>query len=230
MYTRVRRNHAAEGDRFLFEEKTFMSPKNNRTGHKSEQQLEDGSNRASPILHQKAREIQAYGKLTRMPIALDENVRAESVGNLNQILADTMTLRDMYKKHHWQVAGHTFYQLHLLFDKHHGEQDELVDSIAERIQLLGGISLAMAADVAETTIIPRPPRGREEVPVQISRLLEAHEFILKEARTMAKKAAEAGDDGTNDLLVSDVIRTNELQAWFVAEHLVDVPLVRAANA
>jgi starvation-inducible DNA-binding protein len=151
------------------------------------------------------------------------------VGNLNQLLADTMTLRDMYKKHHWQVAGHTFYQLHLLFDKHHEEQDELVDAIAERIQLLGGISLAMAADVAETTMIPRPPRGREEAPVQISRLLEAHELILKEARTMAKQAVDAGDDGTNDLLVSDVIRTNELQAWFVAEHVVDVPLVRAAG-
>jgi starvation-inducible DNA-binding protein len=161
---------------------------------------------------------------------LDEKVCSESVENLNQILADTITLRDMYKKHHWQVAGHTFYQLHLLFDKHHGEQDELVDTIAERIQLLGGISLAMAADVAETTIIPRPPRGREEAPVQISRLLEAHETILKEARTMAGQAADSGDDGTNDLLVSNVIRTNELQVWFLAEHLVDVPLVKADDA
>src|SRR5882757_7827664 len=204
-----------------------MSPRNHRTNAKSQQQLEAGSDRASPILHQKAREIQAYGKLTPMPIALDENVRAESVGNLNQLLADTMTLRDMYKKHHWQVAGHTFYQLHLLFDKHYEEQNELVDSIAERIQSLGAISLAMAADVAETTIIPRPPRGREEVPVQISRLLEAHEMILKEARTMSKQANESGDDGTNDLLVSDIIRTNELQVWFISEHLVDVPVVRA---
>ena len=150
-----------------------------------------------------------------------------SVNNLNQLLADTMTLRDLYKKHHWQVAGVTFYQLHLLYDKHYGEQSDLVDSIAERIQLLGGVSIAMAADVAETTIIPRPPRGREEVPVQISRLLEAHEFILKEARTMARQAAEAGDDGTNDLIVSDVIRSNELQVWFLAEHLVAVPLLHA---
>jgi len=206
-----------------------MSPKNHRS-HVSKEQLEAGSEKAKPILHQKAKEIQPYGKITPMPIALDEEVRAESIGNLNQLLADTMTLRDMYKKHHWQVAGHTFYQLHLLFDKHHGEQDELVDTIAERIQLLGGVSLAMAADVAETTMIPRPPRGREEVPVQISRLLEAHEIILKEARTMAKRAQEAGDDGTNDVLVSDVIRTNELQSWFVAEHVVDVPLVRAAGS
>src|SRR5437588_7175019 len=204
-----------------------MSPRNHRTNAKSQQQLEAGSDRASPILHQKAREIQAYGKLTPMPIALDELVCAESVGNLNQLLADTMTIRDMYKKHHWQVAGHTFCQLHLLFDKHHGEQDELVDQIAERIQVLGGISLAMAADVAETTMIQRPPRGREEVPVQISRLLEAHELILKEARTMARLAAEAGDDGTNDLVVSSIIRTNELQVWFVAEHVVDTPLVNA---
>jgi starvation-inducible DNA-binding protein len=133
----------------------------------------------------------------------------------------------MYKKHHWQVSGHTFYQLHLLFDKHFEEQSELVDEIAERIQLLGGVSIAMAPDVAETTKIERPPRGREEVPVQISRLLEAHELILKEAREEAKAAGDAGDDGTNDLLVSDVIRTNELQVWFVSEHLVDLPVVKA---
>jgi starvation-inducible DNA-binding protein len=203
-----------------------MSPKNNKRGE-SYNQLEAGTKRAKPVQHQRGAEIQPYGKIAKLPIALDEKVCAESVENLNQVLADTMTLRDMYKKHHWQVAGHTFYQLHLLFDKHHGEQDELVDEIAERIQLLGGISLAMAADVAETTMIQRPPRGREEVPVQISRLLEGHELILKEARTMAKLATEAGDDGTNDLLVSDVIRTNELQVWFLAEHLVDVPVVRA---
>ena len=145
----------------------------------------------------------------------------ESVENLNQLLADTMTLRDLYKKHHWQVSGPTFYQLHLLFDKHYAEQATLIDAIAERIQLLGGVSLAMAPDVAETTLIPRPPKGREPVPVQISRLLHAHEIVLKEARTMARLAAKREDDGTNDLLVSDVIRTNELQVWFVAEHVVD---------
>lgn len=193
-------------------------------------QLGEGAERAKPLMHQQAREIQPYGKIAKLPIALDEAVCAASAENLNQILADTITLRDLYKKHHWQVAGHTFYQLHLLFDKHYGEQNELVDTIAERIQSLGAISLAMAADVAETTIIPRPPRGREEVPVQISRLLEAHEILLKEARTMARQAAEAGDDGTNDVLVSDVIRTNELQVWFLAEHAVGVPLVRADQA
>ncbi len=184
-------------------------------------------NHARPIVHQKAPEIQPFGHLIKLPIALSEAACREAVENLNQLLADAITLRDLYKKHHWQVAGPTFYQLHLLFDKHHDEQDAIVDMIAERIQLLGGVSVAMAHDVAETTLIPRPPKGREEVPVQISRLLHAHEIVLKEARTMARRAAEAGDDGTNDLLVSDVIRRNELQVWFVAEHVVDVPLVRA---
>src|SRR3984957_17762324 len=210
-----------------------MSPKNGKpnSGHAaSYANTEAGSERSRPILHQKAREIQPYNKIAKLPIALDEKVCAASAENLNQLLADTITLRDMYKKHHWQVSGATFYQLHLLFDTHHGEQDELVDDIAERIQVLGGISLAMAADVAETTLIPRPPRGREEAPVQISRLLEAREVVLKEARTMAKQASDAGDDGTNDLIVSNVIRTNELQVWFLAEHLVDVPLVRAEKA
>ena len=184
-------------------------------------------NRAKPLAHQHAHEIQPFGHIVKLPIALAESVCKESVENLNQLLADTMTLRDLYKKHHWQVAGPTFYQLHLLFDKHYEELGEIVDTIAERIQSLGGISIAMAADVAETTMIPRPPKGREEPPVQISRLLHAHEIILKEARTMARLAAEAGDDGTNDLLVSDLIRTTEKQVWFVSEHLVDVPLVRA---
>ena len=136
-----------------------------------------------------------------------------------------MTLRDMYKKHHWQVSGPTFHQLHVLFDKHFTEQSELTDSIAERIQSLGGVSIAMAHDVAEMTLIPRPPRDREEVPVQISRLLHAHEIVLKEARAMARQASESGDDGTNDLVVSEVIRTNEFQVWFVSEHLVNTPLV-----
>jgi len=182
---------------------------------------------AQPRLHQRAREIQAYGSVNHaLPLELEEPVRLEMTEQLNQLLADTMTLRDLYKKSHWQVAGPTFYQLHLLYDKHYDEQVELVDSIAERIQLLGGVSLAMGADVAETTQIERPPRGREEVPVQLSRLLDAHQFIVGEARKLARRASQFGDDGTNDLLVSEVLRTNELQMWFLSEHLVNIPLVK----
>jgi starvation-inducible DNA-binding protein len=185
---------------------------------------------AQPRYHQSARELQAFGTVTAtLPLQLEEPVRLEMTEQLNQLLADTMTLRDLYKKSHWQVAGATFYQLHLLFDKHHEEQSELVDTIAERIQLLGGISIAMAADVAETTRIPRPPKGREEVPVQLSRLLDAHQVILSHCRELAERSDKLGDAGTNDMVVSDVLRTGELQVWFLSEHLVEAPLVEAED-
>jgi starvation-inducible DNA-binding protein len=185
---------------------------------------------AQPRIHQRAAEVQAYGTVSHaLPLELDESVRLEMTEQLNQLLADTMTLRDLYKKSHWQVAGPTFYQLHLLFDKHFNEQVEIVDVIAERIQLLGGVSIAMAADVAETTRIERPPRGREEVPVQISRLLDAHQIIIGHCRTLAARASTLDDAGTNDMVVSDVLRANELQVWFLAEHLVEMPLVHAQD-
>jgi starvation-inducible DNA-binding protein len=185
---------------------------------------------AQPRIHQRAGEIQEYGTVTHaLPLDLEEPVRLEMTEHLNQLLADTMTLRDLYKKSHWQVAGPTFYQLHLLFDKHYGEQAELVDTIAERIQLLGGLSIAMAHDVAETTKIERPPRGREEVPVQLSRLLDGHQIIIGQCRELAERANQLGDAGTNDLAVSDVLRTNELQVWFLSEHLVNMPLVEAVK-
>lgn len=165
------------------------------------------------------REIQKFGTVVHRPISLDQKVRGVNADRLNQILADTMTLRDMYKKHHWQVSGPTFYQLHLLFDKHFDEQAELVDAIAERIQTLGGVAIAMAHDVAESTKLVRPPRGREDATVQLFRLLEAHETIIAETREAAAATEENGDQGTNDLLVSNVLRTNEFQVWFITEQL-----------
>ena len=183
---------------------------------------------AQPRLHQHARETQVYGTVTpRLPLGLSVEVREEVVGRLNQVLADTLTLRDLYKKAHWQAAGPTFYQLHLLFDKHAGAQADLADAVAERVQTLGGVSLAMAGDVADTTNVPRPPRGREAPPVQLSRLLDAHGVVILEARSAARRAAELGDDGSNDLLVSQVLRANELEVWFLSEHLVDAPLAVA---
>lgn len=198
-------------------------PKKNSTGT-------HGVLTAEPRVHQRARETQSYGTVTHaFHLELDNPIRLEMTEQLNQLLADSMTLRDLYKKSHWQVAGPTFYQLHLLFDKHFGEQVEIVDSIAERIQLLGGLAIAMAADVAETTQIQRPPRGREEVPVILSRLLEAHQIIIAQCRKLAARSATLGDIGTNDMVVSDVLRTNELEAWFVSEHLVETPLVHATS-
>lgn len=185
---------------------------------------------AQPLVGQRSPEIQAFGTLTQYSLGLSDEARVRSVEALNLLLVDTISLRDLYKKHHWQVTGPTFYALHLLFDKHAEQQGELIDQLAERVQTLGGVSLAVASDVAELTRIERAPRGREEVPVQLSRLLEAHAHILIEARSVARRAAELGDDGTNDLLVGEVVRTNEVQVWMLSEHLVDTPLVRSRGA
>ena len=182
----------------------------------------------TPRWHAQAKEVQKFGQVVLdMPHRLDAEVRQQMVNKLNQLLADSITLRDMYKKHHWQVSGPTFYQLHLLFDKHFDEQVEMVDTIAERIQILGGVSIAMGGDVAQLTKIQPPPRGREEVPVQISRLLEAHKQIMQSCHDIAEAADKAGDDGTNDMVVSDILRANELQSWFIGQHLVDMPFILA---
>jgi starvation-inducible DNA-binding protein len=171
--------------------------------------------------HGKDEVIQEFGTVYPVPIGLGENVRSASTNALNPLLANTMVLRDLYKKHHWQVSGATFYQLHLLFDKHYNEQVELMDALAERIVALGGVPLAAQYDVAEASTIARPPKGRESVPAQITRLLDAHEQILVQSRRAAREASENGDDGTNDLIVSDVIRTNEMHVFFLSEHLAD---------
>ena len=166
-----------------------------------------------------AQKTPAFDDVAGIRIALARKSRAESVSVLTQILADTMTLRDLYKKHHWQTSGATFHELHQLFDRHYEEQTGLIDAIAERIQILGGTAIAMAADVAVTTMLTLPPRNRETPPAQLARLIDAHESVLYYVRVASRRVAEIGDDGTNDLLVSDVIRTNEKQAWFTHELL-----------
>lgn len=181
---------------------------------------------SQPLLHQKGLEIQRFGEMRLLPIALSRDTRAQSCQLLNRVLADSMILYNLYKKHHWLVRGPTFFQLHLLLDKHAEEQLKLIDLMGERVQTLGGVAIADPRHVAEVTTVPRPPDGAEEVPAMLSRLLEAHEIIIEKVRDAITKTAESRDDGTNDILMSDVLRTNELQVWFVAEHLVDVPVVR----
>jgi len=180
-----------------------------------------------PRLGQRAPELQKFGSLRLLPIALSAEARRESSQILNQILADTSILYALYKKHHWLVAGPTFYQLHLLFDKHAEEQLELIDLLAERVQSLGGIAVGDPRHAAELTTVPRPPDGAEEVPVMIDRLLDAHEIIIEKVRKGLDATEKNKDLGTNDLLMGDVLRRHELQVWFIAEHIVDVPLTEA---
>ncbi len=175
------------------------------------------------MLHELGVEIQDFGTMRLLPIALSHDARAQSCQELNRVLADTQILYSLYKKHHWLMRGLTFYQLHLLLDKHAGEQLELIDLMAERVQTLGGVAIGDPRHVAEITTVPRPPDGAEEVLAMLSRLLEAHEIIIAKVRDAIEITANNGDAGTNDILTSDVLRVNELQVWFVAEHLVEQP-------
>ena len=186
----------------------------------------DGSS-PDPKLRASAPEIQPFGTLRRLPIGLPDDAKARSCELANEILADSMVLYSLYKKHHWLVAGPTFYQLHLLFDKHAEEQNEVIDQLAERVQALGGIAVGDPRHAAELTSIPRPPDGAEEVAVMIDRTLHAHEIVIDKVRAAITATEESEDWGTNDLLMGDVLRLHELQVWFLSEHVVDVPLVRA---
>ena len=183
--------------------------------------LTDGHEMDSPLASQpeKSPVIQAFGSLVPVRVGLPEETRHRSVAALNRLLAHTTALRDLYKKAHWQTSGSNFYELHLLFDKHHEEQEAMMDALAERIQTLGGVARALAHDIAEETRLSRAPSGIEEPSQQLLRLVDAHEFVLVEARPLAREAASAGDDGTNDLIVSQIVRGNELQSWFVLSHL-----------
>ncbi|HKN39360.1 MAG TPA: DNA starvation/stationary phase protection protein [Acidimicrobiia bacterium] len=189
----------------------------------------NGNRSTQPLLHQHGVEVQEFGALRLFPIALAAEARMESCQALNHILADSMMLYSLYKKHHWLMRGHTFYQLHLLLDKHAGEQLELIDLLAERVQTMGGVAVADPRHAAEITTVPRPPNGAEEVPAMLSRLLEAHEIVITKVRDAITRTMANRDDGTNDLLMSDVLRRHELQVWFLAEHLVDTPAVRAST-
>jgi len=182
---------------------------------------------ATPLTGQHGRIIQQYGTLVPMKIGVSDDARKQNVDSLNTLLADTITIREMYKKAHWQMKGETFYQLHLLFDKHFEEQIELVDKLAERIQMLGGVSNGMPGEVVKIRTIQDPPSGVEEIPEIIGHLLDAHTAILEEAHKLADQSSDNKDWGTNDLMASEIIPTNQMQYWFTSQHLINTPLVIA---
>jgi starvation-inducible DNA-binding protein len=173
---------------------------------------------SSRLADQYGVEIQKFGMLRLLPIGLEAEARALSCESLNRILADSIVLCSLYKKHHWLV-GAGFHPLRRLLATHANEQFELTGLLAERVHTLGGIAVADPRHVAEITDIPRPPDGAEEVQVMVLRLLEAHEIIIEKVRGAIAQTAAHRDDGTNDLLVRDVLRRHERQVWSLWEQV-----------
>lgn len=184
---------------------------------------------AQPNYHPKSYELQKYGAMHAVPLGMPEETLRQNVGMLNQLLADSITLYNLYKKHHWQVTGPTFYQLHLLLDKHAGEVLETVDAIAERIQTLGGVTTGMPFEVAEMTKIEHPPTGEEDIPAMLARTVNAHATVIKTIRDGIEQTDDNKDYATNDLLTSKVLPMHELQVWFVSQHLVNTPIVDSTD-
>lgn len=188
-----------------------------------------GATGAQPVLNQRGKIIQAHGTTVDYPLTLSEVAHRENVATLNQILVDSIYLRDMYRKHEWQVLGATFREVNRLFHKHAKKQNHLVGKLGKRVQTLGGVTVVVPNDVAERTKIERPPIDREELPVQLSRLVEAHEVVLKGCHEAIKIAEANGDHGTVELLADHIILPNEKQVWHLAAHLTDTPLVCATK-
>jgi starvation-inducible DNA-binding protein len=136
--------------------------------------------------------------------------RAGIVDYLHQLLADTVTLRDMYAMQRRQVSDPAFHPRYLLFDRHFAGQHVLVEEISERVQTLGGITIDATHAITERTLIPRVHNGFAEASTHLSRLLQAHEIVLVVSRATAHEISQFG---TDEPTVSDVIRTNESHVW-----------------
>jgi starvation-inducible DNA-binding protein len=160
--------------------------------------------------------VQAREAAEASSIGLDDS--GSMIDLLNPVLADLITLRDLYTQHHRQISGPTTLQRHRLFDEHLSQLNELIDQVEERLRILGGIDAVSDVDAASLTRAPRPSRGQESTSQEISRLLEAQEIVLRSMRTAALFAEEHDDSSTHDLLVRGVLRANEMQAWYLAEH------------
>jgi starvation-inducible DNA-binding protein len=107
---------------------------------------------SQPWLQQHSQQVQQFGTMRQFPLGLSYEARLDSCQRPNHLLADTQILYALHKKHHWLIRGPTFYRLHLLLDKHASEQLAPIDSLAERMQTLGGVAV-QRRQPAETTSI-----------------------------------------------------------------------------
>jgi starvation-inducible DNA-binding protein len=154
-------------------------------------------------------------RFTAARIVMAGKANEATIASLNRVLADSMMLRDIYKKSQWEVTGEAFYKLRALYAVHHDEQGDLIELIAERIQSLGGRCIAMPAEVIQYTTLATPPRTPELPQAQLRRLLDAHKRMLYALQAAAKRALDIGDDATHDVLTQEVIPVHTRQCMLV---------------
>lgn len=168
----------------------------------------------------------ANGKVSKdLKLGFKENGFKKEEKNLQIALANSIFIYNLYKKYHWHVRGRDFYQYHLLFDEHAKQQLPIIDSLAERLRTLGFMAPGMPGDVERNKSVNEPDTSDFTPLVLCESLLKVHDAYLKHLRSTIDIADEVDDEGTEDFLVSDVLRVHELQVWFLRSSIENTEVI-----
>lgn len=152
-------------------------------------------------------------------IGITEENRKTVSQKLSILLADEFILYTKTKKAHWNVEGIDFYNKHLFFEQQFGELDGMIDSIAERIRMLGHYAPATLKEYLELTHLTEQSREKNDSEGYIKEILSDHESITIYLReNIENLATELRDLGTSDFLTS-ILETHEKMAWMLRAHL-----------
>jgi starvation-inducible DNA-binding protein len=154
------------------------------------------------------------------PSTGDRATNRETGMLLNELLAHSIRLRDLYKKARWQTADFQFRQLHLMFETHYKEQLRLVDVLVDRIRMLGSAGRVFAGVFLQDIRFSDVCRGRPAIVRILRDLIDAHELALGAARSGAQHDVEDNPCPMRDFAVGQVVLTNDLQIWSIAEQLM----------
>jgi len=152
-------------------------------------------------------------------IGISEENLSKVTQILNHILADEFLLYTKTRNAHWNVEGIDFHAKHLFFESQYNELDEIMDSVAERIRVLGHYAPATLKIFLELTHLSEQSRSKNDSAGFTRELLADHESIIIYLREQINPlATELKDAGTSDYLTS-LMETHEKMAWMLRSHL-----------
>jgi starvation-inducible DNA-binding protein len=155
------------------------------------------------------------------PSTGDGNATSKTVTLLDELLAHSIRLRDLYTNARRQTSDIEFHHLRLLFDGHYKGQLRLVDVLVDHIRMLGYTDRVLAGVFLQGTQFSYALRGRTS-PIRLVRdLLDAHELVLSAACPSAHSDSRDDSPSIRDFAVGQVVLTNDLQSWAISEQLIN---------
>jgi starvation-inducible DNA-binding protein len=151
-------------------------------------------------------------------LGLSGKSRDAVLAALGRLLADEHVLYVKTRNFHWNVTGPHFGPLHQLFERQYDELAEVIDEVAERIRILGGVAPGSMKEFLKLTQIDEQPGGKLEAEKMIAALLSDHETVIRSLREAIEVADKAGDAGTDDFLTG-LLEDHEKKAWMLRAHL-----------